>query len=114
MGIVTKEEVCKRLKVLIESDYKKLSWVGVKMEIISSIDNASVNINDASFYSGSGDYYFSGLVSFMVNTTFDDNNNPIGSSVRRYIISPHCKIHIYENNYDFEIKIIEPIYVVSQ
>ena len=114
MGIVTNEEVCKRLKVLIKSNYKNLSWVGIKLEIVSSIDNVNVNIDDDSFYAGNGDYYFGGFVSFMVNTVFDENNIPIGDSLKNYTISPRCKISIYENSNDFEIKIIEPIYVVSQ
>lgn len=111
MGIVTKDEVCKRLNAQIKGNYANLSWIGVKMETVSSIESVSVNINDDSFYSGSGDYYFSGTLSFMLNTVFDDNK-PIGCDLRRFAITPSCKINIQEINNDFEINIIEAIHVV--
>lgn len=110
MGIVTKEEVCNRLKALIEKDYLNYNWIGVKMDNVSSIERVSVNITDDTFYSGSGDYYFSGIVSFMINTVFEDNK-PIGRDLRRFTITPPCKMTIQESNNDFEIKIIETIHV---
>ena len=110
MGIVTKEEVCQKLNSLIKNNYGILSWLGVKIETISSIEEVRANICDDSFYSGNGDYYFSGIVSFMVNTVFEDNK-PIGRDLRRFTITPPCKINIQERNNDFEIKIIETIHV---
>lgn len=112
MGIVTKDEVCKKLNALIKENYKKLSWIGIKTGTIFSIEKVEVNIIDNSFYSGNGDYDFSGIVSFMINTVFDDNNKPIGQDLKRYAISPSCKMKIQEINYDLCVEIIKPIQVI--
>ena len=108
MGKVTEQEVCRRLNVEIRENYEELSWIGIKMDTISSLENVSVNIDDDSFYSGNGDYYFNVFVSFMVKT-FDEDNNLIGYNTKRYVTQPHCKFNIKENDIDFIVKIIEPI-----
>lgn len=112
MGIVTKEEVCRKLKKQIKKDYQNLLWCGIKMGTVSSIEEVEVNIDDNSFYSGSGDYNFNGFFSFMINAVFDENDKPIGCNSKRYVIFPHCKVNIKEINNDFEIKIIEPIQII--
>ena len=111
MGIVTRDEVCKRLNAQIKANYEKLLWIGIKTETIYSIEKVETDITDNSFYSGNGNYNFSGIVSFMVNTVFNDNNEPIGRDLKRYSISPSCKLNIQEINNDLNIEIIEPIQV---
>ena len=53
MGIVTKEEVCRKLKKQIKKDYQNLLWCGIKMGTVSSIEEvraASIDFDGSVFY----------------------------------------------------------------